>query len=401
MDVSLDEAKAAICALIDDHAPSLVALSHDIWEHPELAYEEHYAVARICRFFRDAGIHAAPGAYGLDTAFEIRAGHVGPNVVVCCEYDALPDLGGPGPHGAAHACGHNIIGAAGAGAGLALAVLAEELGGRVTILGTPAEEGGGGKIRLLRAGAFQDADVAMMIHPEPGDVAWVPYLASGYLDVVMRGRSAHASSSPWKGVNALDALVLGYTGVMALRATFQPDQKVAGIITNGGNRPNVIPEVASATFQVRARTFARLQQLRERVEACFMGAAAQAGAVCELQWRDGYKDLVSNRPLARAYQANAQGLGRRFVDPRRVPVEVAGSTDMGNVSYEVPSIHPVISMCPLSVAGHSREFVNHARSPAADAAVVDGAKAMAMTGIDVWLSVELLDAVRADFRTQV
>ena len=383
------QAKARAAARVDELAEALVAASHDIHARPELAYEEHFAAGRLADLVEVQGIAVERGAFGLPTAFVARVGERGPNVVICCEYDALPGIG--------HGCGHNIIGTAGVGAGLAAAAVADAVGGRVTILGTPAEEGGGGKIRLLAAGAFDGADVAMMVHPEAGDVERVPYLANDSLVVEMHGVAAHAASSPWAGVNALDALVLGYTAVNALRHRLRPDEKVFGIITHGGDATNVLPAYAAAKYRVRAATSAGLDELRRKVVACFEGAAQQTGARLEYRFEGGYEDMASNRTLAAAYRRNGEALGRRFVDPALIPVSVAGSTDMGNVSKVLPSIHPVIGMCPITVGGHTIEMAEHSVTPAADRAVVDGAKAMAMTAIDVWTDPDLLGAARAEF----
>lgn len=387
-----DTLKRRVESYVDGIAVELVAASRDIHARPELAYEERYACARLADLIEAHGVPVERGAYGIETAFVARAGTRGPNVIVCCEYDALPGIG--------HGCGHNVIGTAGAGAGLALAALAEEAGGRVTILGTPAEEqGGGGKKRLLAAGAFADGDVAMMVHPEPGDVEYVPYLANDQLYVAMHGKAAHASSTPWAGVNALDALVLGYMAVAALRQHLRDDEKVHGIILDGGKADNIVPDHASARFRVRARTKERLEPLKARVLACFEGAAAQTGARLEHRWLGGYADMRSNRTLAAAYRRNGERLGRTFVDPSLIPASIAGSTDMGDVSYALPSIHPVIGMVPLGVVGHTEEFARWAGSEAGDRCVIDGAKALAMTGVDVWTRPDLLAEVRAEFAT--
>lgn len=388
--VDFDAAKRRATEIVDGLATELVAAAHDIHARPELAYEEHYASSRLAEILRDHGLGVEHPAYGIDTAFVAHAGSRGPTVAVCCEYDALPGLG--------HGCGHNVIGTAGLGAGLALAALADELGGRVTILGTPAEEqGGGGKVRLLEAGAFAGADVAMMVHPEPADVEYAPYLANDILVVEMHGKASHASSTPWAGINALDALVLGYTAVAALRQHLRDDEKVHGIILHGGTADNIVPDFASARFRVRARNRERLEQLKPRVLDCFAGAATQTGARLQHHWLGGYLDMRSNKTLAAAYRANGEAIGRKFFDPGRIPPSVAGSTDMGNVSYALPSIHPVIGMVPLDVPGHSEEFARWSISDAADRCVVDGAKMLAMTGIDVWLRPDLLDAVRTEF----
>jgi amidohydrolase len=386
--VDVDEAKSEVNRRVHQLAGQLIAASHAIHARPELRYEEHFASATLAELLRSNGLNVDHPAYGMDTAFVARAGSSGPNVVICCEYDALPTIG--------HGCGHNIIGTAGVGAGLAAAALAEALGGRLTILGTPAEEGGGGKIRLLDAGAFDGADVAMMIHPEPANVEYVPYLANDSLVVEMHGKSAHASSSPAAGVNALDALVLGYQAVHVLRHRLSPDQKVFGIITHGGEADNVIPAFAAARYRIRARTSARLDDVRRQVTACFEGAAAQLGANCRVHSEGGYRDLRANRPLAAAFRRNAERLGRSFLDPSLVPVELAGSTDMGDVSYVVPTIHPVLDVGTLC-GGHTIEMTAAAVTPAADQCVIDGAISLAMTAVDVWTDAALLAAVRDDF----
>jgi len=387
-------AKAEAVALVDAIADQLVDVSHRIHERPELGYEERFASDLLATTLEQHGVDVERHAYGLETSFAGRAGTAGPHVVVCCEYDALPTVG--------HGCGHNVIAAAGLGAGLALAALADRCGGRVTVLGTPAEErSGGGKIRLIDAGAFADADVAMMVHPEPGDVERVPYLANDVLEVEFHGVSAHASSSPWQGRNALDGLVAGYVALQALRGHLPPDHKVFGIITEGGDADNTVPAFASGRFRARAPRSDQLDALKARVLACFEGAAAQSGTRLEHRWIGGYADLVANRPLAAAYRRNGEALGRRFVDPNLIPAHVAGSTDMGNVSKVVPTIHPVVKACELGIPGHSHEMREAAATPQADAAVVDGAKALAMTAVDYWLDAELRDAVRADFEKRV
>lgn len=388
------EVKQQVLDHVDALADDLVRISHEIHARPELGYEEHFAADLLASTLEAHGVEVERGAYGLATSFAGRAGSDGPHVVVCCEYDALPTVG--------HGCGHNVIAAAGLGAGLALAGLAERCGGRLTVLGTPAEEqSGGGKIRLLDAGAFADADVAMMVHPEPGDVERVPYLANDVIEVEYHGVSAHASSSPWQGRNALDGLVSAYTALQALRGQLAPDHKVFGIITDGGDADNTVPAFAAGRFRVRAPTAGQLELLKERVLGCFEGAAAQTGTRLEHRWIGGYADLVANRPLAAAYRRNGEALGRRFVDPRLIPAHVAGSTDMGNVSHAVPTIHPVVRACDLGTPGHSHEMREAAAAPLADAAVVDAAKALAMTAIDYWTDAALRDEVRADFERRV
>ena len=390
--VNNEDAKQQAWATIDDMEAELISMSHAIHSRPELCYEEHFAAGELSSGLRRHGIAVDAPAFDLDTSFVGRAGSTGPHVVICCEYDALPGIG--------HGCGHNIIGTAGVGAGIALAPLADALRGRVTILGTPAEEGGGGKLRLLERGAFADADVAMMIHPEPANVEVVPYLANETLIITMHGRAAHASSSARAGINALDALVLGYQGAQLIRANLRRDERVFGIITDGGVADNVIPAAATARYRIRARDTGRLTGLRNALTDCFEGAARQVGATCTIESLGGYLDLQANRALAAAFRTNAEALGRVFLDPASVPIEAAGSTDMGNISHVMPVIHPVLDV-GTRCAGHTLEMTAASITPAADRCVIDAAKAMAATTIDYWTSAQLRSAVAQEWNATV
>jgi len=383
-----DVAKAQAWATIDRIESELIEISHAIHARPELCYEEHFAAHMLSSALQRHGIEVEVPAFELPTAFAGRSGTTGPHVIICCEYDALPGIG--------HGCGHNIIGTAGIGAGIALAPLAEHLRGRVTTLGTPAEEGGGGKLHLLERGAFADADAAMMVHPEPANVEIVPYLANETLVITMHGRAAHASSSARAGINALDALVLGYQGAQVLRANLRRDERVFGIITNGGAADNIVPAEATARYRIRARTNDRLDGLRSRLTECFQGAARQLGATCTIESLGGYLDLRANRALAAAFRVNAEALGRHFLDPATIAIEAAGSTDMGNVSYQLPVIHPVLDV-GTRCAGHTIEMTAASITPNADRCLLDAAKAMAATVIDFWTRPELRDQVNAEF----
>ncbi len=386
------DAKTRARAAVDYHATDLVARSQAIHARPELGFEEHFAAGLIADALHEGGFTVDRGAFELDTAFAARIGDPsGVHVVVCCEYDALPAIG--------HGCGHNIIAAAGLGAGLALAPLVEDLGGHLTVLGTPAEElGKGGKIELLKRGAFDGSDLAMMVHPSVADVGWAPHIATTHLELEMRGKAAHASAAPWDGINALDAIVLGYTGVAALRQHLRPGtEKVHGIITHGGDAENIVPDRAAAAFQVRAVKERLLPPLLERVLNCFRGAATQTGCELHAHRTSTYQELWFNRRLADAYRVNGEALGRSFIDPEIIPMSVAGSTDMGNVSKVVPSIHAMIRIADLDVPGHSERFREAAASPDGDHAVVDGAKNLAMTAIDAWTDPSLVQAAREEF----
>jgi len=361
---------------VDALADVLVDASHRIHDRPELGYEEHFAHELLTSLVERQGLVVTRGAYGLDTAFEAVAGADGPVIAICCEYDALPGVG--------HACGHNIIATAGLGAGLAAAAVAAEAGGRVAILGTPAEEGGGGKVRMADRGAFDGVAAAMMVHPAHADLPEMRTLAIQQLWVTYRGEAAHAAAFPHKGRNALDAAVLGYINVAALRQHIRPDERVHGIFTEAGDQANVVPDHTAARWYVRSPDLAGLEALKPRVLRCLEAGAAAAACEMTIDWRQPvYADLVTNRPLLDLYRTNAAAVGRALADGPGAP-EVVGSTDMGNVSYLVPSIHPMIQVSPPDVSIHSHEFARWAAAPEGDRAVLDGAKAMAMTVVDLW-----------------
>jgi amidohydrolase len=385
------QAKREAVTRVDGLAAELVGVAHRIHAHPEVAHHERRAAALLADAFERRGLQVERGAYGMPTAFAARAGPAGgAHVIVCCEYDALPDLG--------HACGHNVIAAAGLGAGLALAPLARRLGARLTVLGTPAEEGGGGKIVLADRGAFDGADAAMVVHPASYETVLPHINAVSTLDVAVTGRPAHASMYPDRGINALDALVMGYVGVAALRQHIRATDRVHGIFTDGGEAPNVVPAHAAGRFMVRSATEVELRALRRRVVACFQAGAVATGASLRARWvPPTYVEMRPSLPLAAAFEANLRVLGRRPIPPRELPVSIAGSTDMGNVSRRVPAIHPMLAISPPDAVPHTPEFARWARSSTADRALLDGARAMAMTALDVWLRPELRAAMAAAF----
>lgn len=373
----VDEVKRRLHELVDERAGLLLEVSHDIHANPELCFEERHAHDVLVRALDDAGLDVEPHAYDLDTAFVAEAGTTGPTVGVICEYDALPGIG--------HACGHNVIAAAGLGAGLALAALAEELGCRVRVLGTPAEEGGGGKVYMAERGAFAHLDAAMMVHPSGLDLTAMDTLAIDQLHVTYTGVEAHAAAAPHLGRNALDAAVLGYMGVAALRQHITERERVHGVITRGGEKPNIVPSHTETEWYVRSPTVEGLEALLPRVEAALAAGATAAGCSCEIRPQGRrYAEMVDNDALVAAYVANAAAVGRTVRAPTP-EARVQGSTDMGDVSRLVPSIHPMIAVSPPEVAIHTERFTGFAASPAGDAAVVDGAKMMAATAADVWL----------------
>jgi len=369
--------------------PSLIALSHKIFGNPELAYEEHNSSAWLVEALRDGGMQVEFPAHGLETAFRATAGTKGPHIVICAEYDALPEIG--------HACGHNIIGTSAVGAGLALSQLADDLGMRVSVLGTPAEEGGGGKVELLRRGAFEDVDVSLMVHPGPMDVVDIPTLAVGVVQITYRGKESHASAFPELGRNALDAINIAYVAIAALRQHIRPTERIHGIVTHGGDAPNIVPKLTKARYYIRGKDLEDLVELKERVMRCFEAGALATGCELETYWEGhDYAPVITNAPLAEIYDRNVRALGRDPI-PRAVVERYAGSTDMGNVSMVLPSIHPLMSIDSLPAVNHQAEFAEHTISPAGDKAITDAALAMAWTVIDLVTTPGALEEAKASF----
>jgi len=391
--MDVEALKAKVCAEVDRLADQLLYASHEIHAHPELNFEEHFAHDLLVEQLRSAGLATTPHAYGVDTAFEAAAGEQGFNVAVLCEYDALPGIG--------HACGHNVIATAGLGAGLAAAMVAEEAGGTLRIMGTPAEEGGGGKIAMARRGAFDEVGAAMMVHPADADLIAMDTIALQELFVRYHGKAAHAAAAPWDGRNALDAAVLGYMNVAAMRQHIRPTERVHGVITKGGDKANIVPAETAMEWIVRSTTIESLQPLKQRVLTCLETAATACACSVDYDWHSHtYADMIDNGPMVAAYVENAARVGRNVVDPAAIGRHVVGSTDMGNISYLVPSIHPMIKVAADGIAIHTVEFAEWAASPDGDKAVLDGAKSMAMTIVDLWASADLREAAAAAFTTR-
>jgi amidohydrolase len=354
----------------------LKSISRWMYDHPELAFAEFASSRRLVEFLSGHGFTVEYPAYGLDTAFAARVGKGGPEVIVCAEYDALPGVG--------HACGHNIIATAALGAGMAVAGLADELGFRLTVLGTPAEEARGGKVDLINAGAFKGAAAAMMIHPSPESVVDPVALAIKHLAVTFRGKDAHAAAAPWEGINALDAFVQLYVNVATFRQQMLPTDKLHGIVTHGGDAPNIIPSRVVSEWYVRALTKDRLAYMLDRFTA--MGEAAARATGCTVEFAQSgheYEDIVTEPLLADLFSANCTALGRTMGRAKDRPASTAGSTDMGNVSHVVPAIHPMIGMDTKGAVNHQPEFAAHTITPDGEKAMRHGALAMAWTILDV------------------
>jgi len=369
--------KQEILAYVDEISEPLIAVSREIHAHPELAFEERHASALLSETAERFGLPIDRGSYGVETAFEGRfaTGAPGARVALLAEYDALPDIG--------HACGHNLIATSALGAALALHKVREKLAGHVTLLGTPAEERGGGKEVMARNGAFEGVDAALMIHPAGMNLVTMPCICIAQVDVLYRGRSAHASAMPHRGINALDGLLLAYQAISNLRQHIRQTERIHGIITEGGKAPNIVPERAAGEFFVRAKDAEHLERLKPRVQACFEAGAKGSGCELEVVWADvDYLDLNTNWPLAERFQRHAESLGREFFPFEELDRGFAGSTDMGNVSQRVPSIHPMLAAAPRDVVIHHPDFARWAGGETGDAAALDGAKALALTAAD-------------------
>ncbi|MFE3827337.1 M20 family metallopeptidase [Streptomyces sp. NPDC059092] len=353
----------------------LVNLSHRIHAHPELAFEEVCASTWIAEHLSAAGFDVEHGCYGLPTAVRATVGSGPLHVAICAEYDALPEIG--------HACGHNIIAAAAVGAGVGLAGLADDLGLTVTVLGTPAEEGGGGKVLMLERGAFDGMDAAMMVHPAAAEMDAMPGTAVSQFDILYRGTPAHAGAYPERGVNAADAMTVAQVAIGLLRQQTTSTDRIQGIVTEAGSAANVIPESSRGRWIVRSDSLEALAPLKTRVARCFEAGALATG--CELTASPvgpDYADLRPDPTMLALYRANAEALGRTFLD---LPdgAAVGAATDMGNVSHAVPTIHPMLGLDCAPAVNHQREFTAACVTPAADRAVLDGAVAMAWTAADL------------------
>lgn len=369
------ELEDAVRSTGDQVSERMLALSRDLHAHPEIAWEEVRSCARVAGELADAGFDVQEHFTGLETAFLARVGSGPLHLAVCAEYDALPGMG--------HACGHNIIAAISTGAALALAPYVDDLGITLSVFGTPAEEGGGGKVEILDRGGFAGIHAAAMVHPGPVDVARADPYAVSHSHIQYDGKSAHAAAYPDRGINAADAFTIAQVAIGMLRQQFPPDVRVHGIVTNGGEAPNAIPQRSEGRWYVRAGTLAELADLEQRVTRCFEAGALATG--CELTVTPESKPYAEFRTaegLLDAYVRRAEQIGRRFSSGSDSLMNRA-STDMGNVSQRIAAIHPYIGIESLPAVNHQPEFAAAAISPAADRAVAEGAHALALTLLDV------------------
>ena len=386
--LDIEKLKAQVIGEIDARHHQLSELSLKIHSNPELAFQEVKAATWLTQYLEENGFSIERGICELPTAFRGSYGQGKPAIAILAEYDALPNLG--------HACGHNLIAASAIGAGVASKLAIDRCGGSVLVIGTPAEEQYGGKAIMAERGAFDNVDVAMMVHPGVCDVATTRALACLALEVEFFGKAAHAASRPETGINALEAMLNSFVAINSLRQHIKDKARIHGIITDGGEAANIIPAHSAGSFLVRAEDDNYLDELKQKVLNCFIGAATASGARLEYRWGDiRYAPLRNNLTLAQLFTQNMQFLGRKVeaLDPSKA----FGSTDMGNVSRLVPSIHPFVAIAPVEVVVHSPQFALAAASEVGIQGLLDAAKALAMTVVDLVANPEIVIKVKEEF----
>ncbi|MFW9914503.1 MAG: M20 family metallopeptidase [Candidatus Thorarchaeota archaeon] len=385
--------KDRVCAYLDEIQDDLIAISRKIFDTPELGFQEFETARLLVEHLQSHGIEVEVGVAGLETAFRaVHPAEDGPPIIaVLAEYDALPEIG--------HGCGHNLIATAALGAFLAVGSIKEKLPGTLLLLGTPAEEEGGGKITMVSEGVFKEIDAAMMFHPSSGyTMVNRGSLALTEVRIEFTGKAAHASASPEQGINALDAVIQTFNGINALRQHIRDGARIHGIITHGGTKPNIVPDYAAAEFYVRAADNEYCNELLEKFENCAKGAALVTGAILSFNTiGHSYQAMKLNRTLGEAFAENLRILN---VPLKPLPKgHSLGSTDMGNVSQVVPAIHPYLEIADESVAGHSKEFAQAAASEKGQRAMMNAAKALAMTIVDLLTNSELINQARKEFQS--
>jgi len=371
MSDSKDRALSAITAA----QTTLKELSERLHADPELSFEEHRSARLVATVLREAGFHVDEGVVDLPTAFVASYGSGDLTIAVIAEYDALPDVG--------HACGHNLIAASAVGAGIGLREVADELGLTVRVIGTPAEEAGGGKVLMLERGIFDGVHAALMMHPWSFDRLDSACLAVDQFEVTYRGKPAHASAAPSEGINAGDALTIAQVAIGLLRQQLAPGDQVHGIVVSGGSAANIIPDLAVARYMCRSLTIEGLRALRPRIDRCFEAAALATGASLHIEpMGPSYSHLDQDPELLARFRHHAEERGRSFdADDVHAP-KPCYSTDMANISLAVPSIHPLLGIDTHGAVNHQPEFTAACVGPSADAAVLDGAIALCLTGMD-------------------
>jgi len=384
-----EKLKVSVVNELDARSQELGELSLKIHSNPELAFQEFKAAAWLTEYLEENGFSVERGICELPTAFRGTYGRGEPVIAILAEYDALPELG--------HACGHNLIATSSIAAGVASRLAVDRFGGSLLVIGTPGEELYGGKAVMAERGAFSDVDMAMIVHPGVVNAATIQSLACQTLDVEFFGKAAHAAARPEAGINALDAMTQSFTAINALRQHIKDKARIHGIITNGGEAPNIVPAHTAGSFIVRAEDDEYLDELKERVINCFIGAATATGAKLEYRWGEvRYSSMINNQSLARLFRRNMQSLGRRMhlIDSSGG----FGSTDMGNVSQLIPAIHPLVALAPPGVLIHSPQFALAAAAEESKSYFLDAAKALAMTVVDLLASPETVSRVKKEFK---
>lgn len=384
----IDETDAGV----QSAAPELIELSHSIHSEPELAFEEYRSSAKVRELLGARGFEIESGVADMPTAFTATFGSGDLNIGICAEYDALPEIG--------HACGHNIIAASAAGAAIALAPLADELGITVTVLGTPAEESGGGKVLMLERGVFDGVAAALMVHPGPFDIVGATSLALSDIGIEFTGRAAHASAAPEWGINAGDAVTISQVAIGLLRQHLAPGQQLHGIVSDGGLAPNIVPGHAELLYYLRAHTSESLAALTAKTYRCFEAGALATGCTHEIRTiSPTYTELTPDPWLVTQFRREAEAIGRRPLAPELEGFRPLGSTDMGNVTNVLPGIHPVIGLDSAGAVTHQPEFAAACITASADTAVLDGARLLARTAVraaqDADVRARLLSGVEA------
>lgn len=371
-----DPARSHAAETVQAHARRLITLSEELHADPETAWQEHRSARRVAEALDEVGFDVTPHYLGLETAFHATIG-TGPfRLGLCAEYDALPGLG--------HACGHNLISAITVGAARALAPLVDSLGLTVEVYGTPAEEGGGGKIELLERGAFHGLDLAMMAHPAPVDVAEARPFAVSHSRIDFDGKAAHAAAYPERGVNAADAFTLAQVAIGLLRQQLPSSVRVHGVMTDGGAAPNAIPAHTAGRWYVRAETLAELASVEPKVWRCFEAGALATGCTVEIQPESKpYAEFRVDETALDSYRRNAIALGRVFEPHAPTAAMNRASTDMGNVSQVVPAIHPYVGVGSGSVVNHQPDFAGFCVGATAERTLLDTATALAWTAMDI------------------
>ncbi len=389
----MDNLKQKINDRIDGLSDPLLGLSSNIHSHPELAYKEYKSAGYIVELLRGYGLSPTVPYGGLETSFraDITGRGDGPHVAILAEYDALPEIG--------HGCGHNIIAASAVGAFLGIAAVMQEISGTVSLIGTPAEEGGGGKIAILEQGGFEGIDFALMIHPTSGkSLIGRGGRAATHLFVNYQGKAAH-SSNPSKGINALSALRILFNLIDVIRPTLAPSANINGVITKAGTVGNIIPDRGECEFSVRANTLKELEETIAVIERCAKAVEMILGATPEIHCGRLYAERYPNLPMGEAFKKNMKALGEEMHYPD--PDEQVGSSDIGNLSIRIPAIHEYLNIADASVPAHSRQFADAAISDRGNVVCIKGAKGLAMTAFDLLTIESLREESQSYHRRQV